>query len=151
MPKKEFSPAEVVEEMKEITSSEEDTELAEVLGTTKQTIYQFKKGKQQDVKMKIINYLLNERDSKKPRAAIAPNLSLSLSNIFSVVLTSELPPTYDVYPPRCSPPLRCSVTANVRRQLSALASMPALFISWRTCRFNGSAVTDTPRLLLSPW
>ncbi|OEF49192.1 hypothetical protein A1OW_13410 [Enterovibrio norvegicus] len=61
--KTEYTPEEVIEELKRLTGCTTDQEVAEVLGTGKQNLFQFKKGKQQDIKMKIIALLLN---SKKP-------------------------------------------------------------------------------------
>lgn len=65
MKQREYSPTDVIDELKKITSCCEDAELAELLGTGRQNIHQFKKGTQMDVKLRIINFLLNERASKK--------------------------------------------------------------------------------------
>ncbi len=61
---KEYSPAEVIDELKILTGETTDTGVAEQLGIGKQNINQFKKGKQQDVKMKIIALLLEELKSR---------------------------------------------------------------------------------------
>lgn len=56
----EYTPEDVVIELKALMGEEEDQGVARELGTGKQNLNQFKKGKQQDVKMKIIGYLLRK-------------------------------------------------------------------------------------------
>lgn len=58
---KEYSASEIIEELKEITGETTASGVARRLGVAKQNINQFKNGKQQDVKMKIIALLLEER------------------------------------------------------------------------------------------
>jgi DNA-binding Xre family transcriptional regulator len=61
---KEYTPEEVVEELKIMMNEQKDQEVAHQLGLQKQNISQFKQGKQFDVKMRIISYLLQQRKKK---------------------------------------------------------------------------------------
>lgn len=65
--KTEYTAEEVIEEIKRRAGCESDQAVADLLGTGKQNINQFKKGRQQDVKMKIIAMLLNDSFKKPTR------------------------------------------------------------------------------------
>lgn len=56
----EYTPLEVIDELKAITDTQTDAALAEALGLSRQNINQFKKGTRQDIKMRMIAVLLEE-------------------------------------------------------------------------------------------
>ena len=60
----EYSPSEIIDELKHMTGETTDSGVGELLGVGKQNINQFKKGKQQDIKMKVIAFLLDELAKK---------------------------------------------------------------------------------------
>lgn len=53
-----YTTAQIVSELKEILDIKYDNELAEYLGTSKQSIYQYKKKVNSDIQQKIISELL---------------------------------------------------------------------------------------------
>lgn len=53
-----YTTDQIVSELKEILEIEYDNELAEYLGTSKQSIYQYKKKVNSDIQQKIISELL---------------------------------------------------------------------------------------------
>ncbi|MCG9576056.1 hypothetical protein L1D14_07365 [Vibrio tubiashii] len=54
----------IIAEMKRLTGTKSDADLAAALGTNKQNISQFKKGKQHDIKYKMLMFLLDELEKK---------------------------------------------------------------------------------------
>lgn len=63
---KTLSAEEIIKQLKSITQTSQDTDLAKILGIDKQSIYQYKKKTNDDIQQKIITLLLSRTHPKAP-------------------------------------------------------------------------------------
>lgn len=63
---KTLSTEEIIKQLKSITQTSQDTDLAKILGIDKQSIYQYKKKTNDDIQQKIITLLLSRTHPKAP-------------------------------------------------------------------------------------
>lgn len=63
---KTLSAEEIIKQLKSITQTSQDTDLAKILGIDKQSIYQYKKKTNDDIQQKIITLLLSRTHPRAP-------------------------------------------------------------------------------------